>query len=365
MPEKTRSVPIGPIRASRPSLIHCWESSSAMARVTCRAQRRDRQHLRGGGDADRGGVDGRRQRRRPGSGSRSAGWSCALREHLPPAAGLLDRGHHADDVLDARPAGRRWPRAPGRRRRSPSPTRRPRAARGAGAARGGPPAGPPRPGRRPRPGRARRGRPGQPAGVPGRAAVRPCRGRRRPMPRTCPSGNGSAPVTTVPTARAPDTAAVLARCSDPEATAPAAPAADRAARVGSPVDDPSSPAVADGGDERERRTGHGEAGGRPHRGAGGLDPAEQIHRRPLHSGSDGRYAARTPPGAPFAVPTIRRGDAAWQQRLRGHNRAWRRPERAQSAAAEPGAPGSDASLAAPASRPGAGPGSCGAPAGTS
>ena len=36
VPEKRRSVPIGPIRDSRPSLIHCWESSSAMARVACR-----------------------------------------------------------------------------------------------------------------------------------------------------------------------------------------------------------------------------------------------------------------------------------------------------------------------------------------
>ena len=102
MPEKTRSVPIGPMRASMRVLQPLLRVEQAHDQRDVPADRRDRQHLGGERDADGRDVDRRRQHR--GEERFEVGRVVdALREDLAAAPGLLDRGDDADDVLDADP----------------------------------------------------------------------------------------------------------------------------------------------------------------------------------------------------------------------------------------------------------------------
>ena len=157
-----------------------------------------------------------------------------------------------------------------------------------------------------------------PPGVPGQRRLDHARGRRRRCRARARRGTGRRRSPRCRPRGRPDTAAVRARCSDPEATAPAAPAADRSARVGSPADDPSSPAVTTAGASASDAPATARRAAVPHRGrartrSGGADPSASPAQR---LGSD-----VTPPGAvgraSWRSAEDPSRDAAWPQRLRG------------------------------------------------
>ena len=83
-------------------MIHCWESSSAIASVTCRV-------IAGIGRTlpvnatPTAAVSMAASRTAASSGSRSAGWSWRCGKTCLAAARLLDRGDDADDLLDGDP----------------------------------------------------------------------------------------------------------------------------------------------------------------------------------------------------------------------------------------------------------------------
>ena len=226
-------MPIGPIRASMRSLSHCCESSSETTSVACRA-------MAGTGSSlpkkatPTAVVSTATSIAAAMSGSRSAGWSSRGGKACRPPR-VRSIAETTPTTSSTEPAGRRTRRGPGRRRRSPSPTWTPssrssdrRSARrssGRSSAVGAATSmcAWPRLAHTRRVWRASGG-----SNMP-RAAV--------PSWPTCPSGMGSDPVTRVPTARVPVTAASCARCREPPATAVPVSTAARAnlaaVRVGS------------------------------------------------------------------------------------------------------------------------------------